>query len=71
LNAGSPSTASTFRTFHASVPAPRLTAGVLRTHLTLSGTTKQPRAVGDASLNGGAGLIEAVGGQVHDANASL
>ena len=53
------------------VPGARLTAGVLRTQLTLSGTTKQPRAVGTLSLAGGAALIEAVGVQVHDANASL
>ena len=53
------------------VPGARLTAGVLRTHITLSGTAKQPRAVGAASLAGGAALIEALGVQVHDANASL
>ena len=53
------------------VPGARLTAGVLRTDITLSGTTKKPRAVGTASLAGGAALIEALGVQVHDANASL
>jgi len=53
------------------VPGARLTAGVLRTNLTLSGTAKQPRAVGTASLDGGAALIEALGVQLHDANASL
>jgi len=53
------------------VPGARLTAGVLRTNLTLSGTAKHPRAVGSSSLAGGAALIEALGVQVHDANASL
>jgi len=53
------------------VPGVRLTAGVLRTHLTLSGTAKKPRAVGTASLAGGAALVEAIGVKVHDANASL
>jgi translocation and assembly module TamB len=53
------------------VPGARLTAGVLRTDLTLSGTTKKPRAVGSASLVGGAAFVEAVGVQVHDANAKL
>ena len=53
------------------VPGARLTAGVLRTDITLSGTMKEPRAVGTASLAGGAALIGALGVQVHDANASL
>jgi translocation and assembly module TamB len=53
------------------VPGARLTAGVLRTHLTFSGTAKKPRAVGTASLAGGAALIEALGVHLHDANASL
>ena len=53
------------------VPGARLTGGVLRTDLAISGTAKQPRAVGTLSLAGGAALIEALGVQVHDANASL
>jgi len=53
------------------VPGVRFTAGVLRTHLTLSGTANRPRGVGTASLAGGAVLIEALGVQLHDANASL
>jgi len=53
------------------VPGARLTAGVLRTQLTLAGTTRKPRAVGTASLAGGAAVIGALGLQLHDANASL
>jgi translocation and assembly module TamB len=53
------------------VPGARLTAGVLRTHLTLSGTARKPRAVGTTSLAGGAALIGALGVQMHDANAAL
>jgi translocation and assembly module TamB len=53
------------------VPGARLTAGVLRTNLTFSGTAKKPRAVGSASLAGGAALIQALGIRIHDANAKL
>ena len=53
------------------VPGARFTGGVLRTHLTLSGTARQPRAVGNASLAEGAAHIAALGIEVHDANATL
>jgi len=53
------------------VPGARFTAGVLRTNLTLSGTARKPRAVGNASLAGGAAHIAALGIEVHDANSTL
>lgn len=47
------------------------TAGVLRTRLTLSGTARRPRAVGDASLQGGVARIPALGIEIRDANTAL
>ena len=53
------------------IPGIHIAAGVLRTQITLSGTARRPRAVGTASLSGGAARIDALGIGVHDANATI
>jgi hypothetical protein len=53
------------------LPGMRPTAGVLRVGVQLSGTARAPRAVGKASLNAAAARIDALGIEVHGANATL
>ena len=53
------------------LPGVHITAGVLRTRITLSGTARRPSAVGTASLSGGVARIDALGIGVRDANAAL
>ena len=53
------------------LPGIRPTAGVLRVGLALSGTARAPRAVGNASLSGAAARIDALGIEVHGANAAF
>lgn len=53
------------------VPGVQATDGVLRTHLTVSGTARKPRAVGDVAVLGATAAVSALGLELRGANLAV